>query len=910
MSKFNETAIVEENHCSPYHHHQGAYKNDFSLPSPTSNYSDAEISPDIENSYIQQNLPVRRQSLIVYHDKLRNENMLKQQQSDPQSPKRHSSLNFPAAVAVEGTVDERKSRLYNSKSLNAIHSKNEDYRKSRVPNPPLTIEITHPNSPASTSISSCASNTSPFELSMDTLFEEDRSPLSSSQQAQAQQQLPPRQSIPRFMGLLRPSKSETIYNNKKSDKLATPVDINPSSPLSTSWNDNMSQPLSRLRNVFSRLQTNTASVNPNTTSNTIKPSTSTSKRMSMQVMEAKKKKRISTSIKGGAASDDKSRKKKTAANIYTALLSHVSREFLKRMQVLTIAFKDGIQYHDVFHGIEAVNCILDILCTNDRNLALLVGRALESQGLFHHVNYDYRLRDAESELYQFQCLQAQQQDTPPTYGGRPPIPPQFTTTTTNSTKLLSLKKSNRRNAPSVCETLPVNGVFSVLTDCYSPTCTRKSPCYSISCPRMMAKKNKSLQRPLSSQFLRTEQEKQLRSLWRHSVPRNIVMGTNDIEQKRQECIYELIYTEEDFTRDMHYVQDFWIEPLLSNDIIPIDRRHQFITDVFWNLADIERISMALSRDLTARQDKHSVIPCIGDILLEHVKGFEPFVIYGAHQIIGKHKFELEKKRNAKLLQFAQTLERQPESRRLELNGYLTKPTSRLGRYNLLLTTIHHLTPKDHQDYETIPKVIDMITEFMVQLNTQVGLSDNAFHLELISSRIIVNKGSFNLNLLDPKRQLLMRGKMKRANQTSKSLYSAATSPITENTNIDIQLFLFDNYLVFCKIKHQDGMDYYKIYQKPIPLASLTTFIPFHNALKSKIVNNNNNNNNNTIPDTNTHSYHQQQQQHSGLLAATVGHPITFANTLDSLSSITLVASTESTRKLWLDKIKEEQERLK
>lgn len=39
------------------------------------------------------------------------------------------------------------------------------------------------------------------------------------------------------------------------------------------------------------------------------------------------------------------------------------------------------------------------------------------------------------------------------------------------------------------------------------------------------------------------------------MPRNIVLGTNDIEQKRQECIYELIYTEEDFTRDMHYVQD-------------------------------------------------------------------------------------------------------------------------------------------------------------------------------------------------------------------------------------------------------------------------------------------------------------------------------------------------------------------
>lgn len=33
------------------------------------------------------------------------------------------------------------------------------------------------------------------------------------------------------------------------------------------------------------------------------------------------------------------------------------------------------------------------------------------------------------------------------------------------------------------------------------------------------------------------------------------MCTNDMEQKRQECIYELIYTEEDFAKDMHYVQD-------------------------------------------------------------------------------------------------------------------------------------------------------------------------------------------------------------------------------------------------------------------------------------------------------------------------------------------------------------------
>jgi hypothetical protein len=53
----------------------------------------------------------------------------------------------------------------------------------------------------------------------------------------------------------------------------------------------------------------------------------------------------------------------------------------------------------------------------------------------------------------------------------------------------------------------------------------------------------------------------------------------------------------------------------------------------------------------------------------------------------------------------------------------------------------------------------------------------------------------------------MRGKMKRCTLNN------ASPPVIECTSVDIQLFLFDHCLVFCKIKHQDGLDYYKIYQK-------------------------------------------------------------------------------------------------
>lgn len=51
--------------------------------------------------------------------------------------------------------------------------------------------------------------------------------------------------------------------------------------------------------------------------------------------------------------------------------------------------------------------------------------------------------------------------------------------------------------------------------------------------------------------------------------------------------------------------------------------------------------------------------------------------------------------------------------------------------------------------------------------------------------------------MDSHRQLIMCGKMKRSN----------------NSSWDIQVFLFDHYLVCCKIKYQDGLEYYKMYQK-------------------------------------------------------------------------------------------------
>jgi hypothetical protein len=133
---------------------------------------------------------------------------------------------------------------------------------------------------------------------------------------------------------------------------------------------------------------------------------------------------------------------------------------------------------------------------------------------------------------------------------------------------------------------------------------------------------------------------------------------------------------------------------------------------------------------------------VGDIMLAHVANFEPFVRYGAHQIIGKYEFEKEKSANPWFADFVNKTERLPQSRKLELNGYLTKPITRLGRYNLLLREILKHTPKDHPDQETIPRVMSIISRFLADVNKETGKTENAFNLKLLDDNLI-NKNISN-----------------------------------------------------------------------------------------------------------------------------------------------------------------------
>ena len=89
----------------------------------------------------------------------------------------------------------------------------------------------------------------------------------------------------------------------------------------------------------------------------------------------------------------------------------------------------------------------------------------------------------------------------------------------------------------------------------------------------------------------------------------------------------------------------WMVPLLTTEVIPSSRRVNFVQSVFSNITMIYEVNSKLLSALQRRQSEHPVVSQIGDVMLDHVVNFEPFVEYGARQYGGKMAFERERATN-------------------------------------------------------------------------------------------------------------------------------------------------------------------------------------------------------------------------------------------------------------------------
>ncbi|KJZ75946.1 hypothetical protein HIM_04770 [Hirsutella minnesotensis 3608] len=539
--------------------------------------------------------------------------------------------------------------------------------------------------------------------------------------------------------------------------------------------------------------------------------------------------------------------------VYPALLSRVA-ECFRRKIIVGDRTKNELTYKNAFSGSEAVDVLSYIIRTTDRNLALLLGRALDAQKFFHDVTYEHRLRDSQSEMYQFrETLMDEPED-----------------------------KS------------PVNGVFVLLSECYSPTCTRDQLCYSIACPRRLEqvsrlnlKMGPGLRKEDSANVNDDEADQtDEQKLWINSVPKEVADAVDEREKKRQEVISEICYTERDFVKDLEYLRDFWIIPLRSKPSpIPLQRRERVVKNIFSNIVDhpsIHTVSSRFASSLTTRQQKEPIVHNIGDIFLEFVPQFEPFILYGSKQLEGKFEFENERSINPFFGKFVDEVERRKESRKLELNGYLTKPTTRLARYPLLLENVLKYTEDENPDKADIPKVLTMIRDLLGRVNAESGKAENRFNLRRLHEQLRFRPNErVDLKLTEEGRELVFKSQLKKS----------PTDPS------EVTAFLFDHAVLLVRIKQSGKNEEIKAYRRPIPLELLAIremdeVIPVQGIKRSS---------SSLIPSIRTNNSETKKGE---------GWPITFRHLGKAGYELTLYAANQAARKKWLEFIDNAQQRLR
>ncbi|MCJ1473937.1 RHO1 GDP-GTP exchange protein 2 [Lambiella insularis] len=538
--------------------------------------------------------------------------------------------------------------------------------------------------------------------------------------------------------------------------------------------------------------------------------------------------------------------------VYPALLSRVAEVFLDRINAGDRT-KNELSYKLAFTGGEAVDLISYIIKTTDRNLALLLGRALDAQKFFHDVTYEHRLRDLPSELYQF------------------------------------------REAVVEDPTTNVNGVFTLLTECYSPTCTRDRLCYSIACPRRLEQVSRLNLKPLpglrrepSTASLHAEDNDE-QKLWINTVSKEVADSVGEKEKKRQEVISEIMYTERDFVKDLEYLRDFWIKPLRTHNYIPEQRREKFIRQVFSNCQEVQAVNSRFAEALTRRQQENPVVRNVGDIFLVHVQKFAPFVHYGANQLFGKYEFERERNSNPNFSKFVDETERLKESRKLELNGYLTKPTTRLARYPLLLENVLKFTADDNPDKKDIPEAIAKIKEYLNSVNIESGKSENHFNLMQLAHALKFPSPAeyVDLKLTEEDRQMIFKGALKKGPTDSS----------------EIMVYLFDNAVLLAKQKFLNNKrEELRAYRRPIPLELLAVkemeeIIPKQGIAKRP----------SSSLTLGARNALNAPKINAG---AKEGFPITFKSLGKPVYEITLYALSLVQRRKWLEHIEEQQSKLR
>ncbi|CAI2166631.1 17036_t:CDS:10 [Funneliformis geosporum] len=556
-----------------------------------------------------------------------------------------------------------------------------------------------------------------------------------------------------------------------------------------------------------------------------------------------------------------------------ALLSNIALAFRATVNLGTHV-KGALEYPESFTGIDAVNTIYSLLpCDIPRRVALSMARSLEAQLYFHSINWATIsvINDNKDEVYAFLN----------------PDP----------------------GSPTLWEwdeDFPT-GVFPAVSKCYSPRCGIDGKgCYSRTCSNYVPGVNEIkpdpslipstpvdlVAGPTESQVQAAPQEQRT---WISLVPKDILDSVSKDEKKRQEIIFETIYTEDDYVKDLDLLETLYVNGLRSSSppIIPPPELDHFIQEVFFNVFEIRKHNKVMLDRLQKLQKENYVVNNIGDIFLECALEFgNDYVIYNGHFPLSDNIIKIEKARNPEFKRFLEQCTRKPEARKLDFRHFVQRPTQRLQRYTLLLEQIIKYTADDNHDKEVLENALQKIRELCRESDNRVHEAEKRLRIVELERKLVKkNSDPFpELKLSDSNRQLIFKGELQKKADLGLEW-------------LDLYVFLFDHYLVMTKPKKDmlivdSGSDNIQ--------PNKSTFFPnLGSALESRKRTNSMGQNSSAAPLVAVTDLEAPEN----LLSRPSLHSFTILHIGRNGGTYQLFADSANTRRMWKEKIAEAQTKL-
>jgi RHO1 GDP-GTP exchange protein 1/2 len=240
-----------------------------------------------------------------------------------------------------------------------------------------------------------------------------------------------------------------------------------------------------------------------------------------------------------------------------------------------------------------------------------------------------------------------------------------------------------------------------------------------------------------------------------------------------------------FVNDLKNTLQHYVEPLRERDIFPIEKREEYIKEIFSNMQELYNINSKFLKKLQSRQKEAYVVEKIGDIFANVTNELYPYIEYGAQQIYGKVLLDEERSTNVEFAKFLKETERMPEFRKLPIDSYLAAPTTRMGRYPLLLETVLKQSASEHPDRELIPQALTDMRSILSNINSEAGKAKNIVLLKRLHKLIIGNEEDTRiLKLQQEGRQVIREGNV----------------VLKKSSDGDVYVFLFDHILLLTKKK--------------------------------------------------------------------------------------------------------------